>query len=104
MVALRKRDDGMNINTWMGVGRLTKDASCAFSRSGYKCRMRLRVADNLYMSAVLFCHSTKGKYYRESLKKGTVVGIHGKIAQHDNEIVVMVDDITIAPSRETCDV
>jgi hypothetical protein len=93
----------MNINSWIGAGRLTKDATCVFSLSGYKCRMRLRVGDNLYMSAVLFCNSKKGKYYRESLKKGRMVGIQGKIAQHDNEIVVMVDDLTIAP-RKTCDV
>jgi len=94
----------MNINSWIGAGRLTKDAKCFFSRKGYKCCMRLRVADNLYMSAVLFCHSEKGKYYRESLKRGTMVGIQGKIAQHEDEIVVLVDDLTIAPSKETCDV
>ena len=94
----------MNINSWIGAGRLAKDAKCSFSLEGYQCRMRLRVADNLYMSAVLFCHSEQGNYYRESLKKGTMVGIQGKIAQHKDEIVVMVDDLTIAPSKETCDV
>ena len=108
MVALRKRDDGMNINTWMGVGRLTKKPSFALSRrGGYECRMRLGINDRvrddtLYITAVLFGKQVEA--YRDYLKKGRMVGISGKIANYHDEVVVLVDDITVNNAEELCNV
>ena len=101
----------MNINTWLGCGRLTKDADFSVTQKGtsmYKFRMAVndwRNDDTLYLNVL--CFGKMAEALKEHLTKGRLVGVQGKIKIDDYQdkegkdrmsVCVMADEISLGPS------
>ena len=101
----------MNINTWLGCGRLTKDAEFNTTQKGTsmtKFRMAVndrRNDDTLYLNVL--CFGRMAESLRDHLKKGRLVGVQGKIKIDDytdkegnprNSVCVMADEISLGPN------
>ena len=77
----------MNINTWLGCGRLTKDADFSITQKGtsmVKFRMAVndrRSEDTLYLNVLGF--GKMAEALKEHLSKGRLVGVQGKIKVDD---------------------
>ena len=102
----------MNINTWLGCGRLTKDADFNVTQKGTsmaKFRMAVndrRNEDTLYLNVL--CFGKMAEALKEHLIKGRLVGVQGKIKVDDykdkegnprNSVCVMADEISLGPSN-----
>ena len=101
----------MNINTWLGCGRLTKDADFSTTQKGTamaKFRMavndRRSNGDTLYLNVLTF--GKTAEVLKEYLTKGRLVGVQGKIKIDDYQdkegnartsICVMADNIELGP-------
>jgi single-strand DNA-binding protein len=100
----------MNINTWLGCGRLTKDADFNVTQKGTsmaKFRMAVndrRNEDTLYLNVL--CFGKMAEALKEHLIKGRLVGVQGKIKVDDykdkegnprNSVCVMADEISLGP-------
>ena len=101
----------MNINTWLGCGRLTKDADFNVTQKGTsmaKFRMAVndrRNEDTLYLNVL--CFGKMAEALKDHLQKGRLVGVQGKIKDDDYEdkngksrtsVCVMADDISLGPA------
>ena len=101
----------MNINTWLGCGRLTKDAEISTTQKGTamaKFRMAVndrRNEDTLFLN--ILCFGKMAEALKDHLKKGRLVGVQGKLKIDDyqdkdgnqkNSICVMADEISLGPS------
>jgi single-strand DNA-binding protein len=101
----------MNINTWLGCGRLTKDAEVSTTQKGTsmaKFRMAVndrRNEDTLFLN--ILCFGKMAEALKDHLKKGRLVGVQGKLKIDDyqdkdgnqkNSICVMADEISLGPS------
>lgn len=101
----------MNINTWLGCGRLTKDAEVGTTQKGTamaKFRMAVndrRNEDTLFLN--ILCFGKMAEALKDHLKKGRLVGVQGKLKIDDyqdkdgnqkNSICVMADEISLGPS------
>ena len=101
----------MNINTWLGCGRLTRDADFNVTQKGTsmaKFRMAVndkRNDDTLYLNVL--CFGKMAEALKEHLKKGRLVGVQGKIKIDDYKdkegkdkmsVCVMADEISLGPS------
>ncbi len=101
----------MNINTWLGCGRLTKDAELSTTQKGTmmaKFRMAVndrRNEDTLFLN--ILCFGKMAEALKDHLKKGRLVGVQGKLKIDDyqdkegnqkNSICVMADEISLGPS------
>lgn len=101
----------MNINTWLGCGRLTKDAEFSVTQKGTsmaKFRMAVndrRNDDTLYLNVL--CFGKMAEALKDHLSKGRLVGVQGKIKIDDyqdkegnqrNSVCVMADEISLGPS------
>jgi single-strand DNA-binding protein len=104
----------MNINTWLGCGRLTKDAEFSVTQKGTsmaKFRMAVndrRNDDTLYLNVL--CFGKMAEALKDHLSKGRLVGVQGKIKIDDyqdkegnqrNSVCVMADEISLGPSGGT---
>lgn len=104
----------MNINTWLGCGRLTKNAELSKTQKGTsmaKFRMAVndrRNDDTLYLNVL--CFGKMAEALSEHLVKGRLVGVQGKLKIDDyqdkegnqkNSICVMADEISLGPSANT---
>ena len=104
----------MNINTWLGCGRLTKDADFSVTQKGTsmaKFRMAVndrRNDDTLYLNVL--CFGKMAEVLKDYLKKGRLVGVVGKVKideYNDKEgnprssVCVMADDISLGPPNST---
>lgn len=102
----------MNINTWLGCGRLTRDAELSTTQKGTvmaKFRMAVndrRNDDTLYLNVL--CFGKMAEALKEHLKKGRLVGVQGKLKIDDyqdkdgntkNSVCVMADEISLGPSN-----
>ena len=101
----------MNINTWLGCGRLTKDADFSTTQKGTamaKFRMavndRRSNGDTLYLNVLTF--GKTAEVLKEYLTKGRLVGVQGKLKIDDYQdkegnartsICVMADNIELGP-------
>ncbi len=100
----------MNINTWFGCGRLTKDSDFSVTQKGTsmsKFRMAVndrRNDDTLYLNVL--CFGKMAEALKEHLVKGRLVGVQGKIKIDDyqdkegvsrSSVCVMADDISLGP-------
>ena len=98
----------MNINTWLGCGRLTKDADFNVTQKGTsmaKFRMAVndrRNDDTLYLNVL--CFGKMAEALKDHLKRGRLVGVQGKIKVDDyqdkdgnprNSVCVMADEISL---------
>lgn len=101
----------MNINMWLGCGRLTKDAEFSVTQKGTsmaKFRMAVndrRNDDTLYLNVL--CFGKMAEALKEHLKVGRLVGVQGKIKVDDykdkdgnprSSVCVMADEISLGPS------
>ena len=79
----------MNINTWLGCGRLTKDAELTTTQNGTsmsKFRMAVndrRNDDTLFLN--ILCFGKMAEALQEHLVRGRLVGVQGKIKVDDYE-------------------
>lgn len=102
----------MNINTWLGCGRLTKDAEVSVTQKGTtmaKFRMAVndrRNEDTLFLNVL--CFGKMAEALKDHLTRGRLVGVQGKIKIDDyqdkdgntkNSICVMADEISLGPSN-----
>ena len=102
----------MNINTWLGCGRLTRDADFSTTKKGSsmaKFRMAVndrRNDDTLYLNVL--CFGKMAEALQAHLTKGRLVGVQGKIKVDDyndkegnprNSVCVMADEISLGPSN-----
>lgn len=102
----------MNINTWLGCGRLTKNAEFSTTQKGTpmaKFRMAVndrRNDDTLYLNVL--CFGKMAEALSEHLVKGRLVGVQGKLKIDDyqdkegnqkNSVCVMADEISLGPSN-----
>ena len=102
----------MNINTWLGCGRLTKDAELTTTQKGTviaKFRMAVndrRNEDTLFLN--ILCFGKMAEALKDHLTKGRLVGVQGKLKIDDyqdkdgnpkNSICVMADEISLGPSN-----
>lgn len=100
----------MNINKWIGCGRLTKDSDFNITQKGtsmVKFRMAVndrRDDETLYLNVLGF--GKMAEALKEHLTKGRLVGVQGKIKVDDyqdkegnprNSVCVMADDISLGP-------
>jgi single-strand DNA-binding protein len=101
----------MNINTWLGCGRLTKDAEISTTQKGTSmAKFRMAVNDRrneetLFLN--ILCFGKMAEALKDHLKKGRLVGVQGKLKIDDyqdkdgnqkNSICVMADEISLGPS------
>lgn len=101
----------MNINTWLGCGRLTKDAEAGVTQKGTPmAKFRMAVNDRrndetLYLNVL--CFGKMAEALKDHLKRGRLVGVQGKIKIDDyqdkdgntrNSVCVMADEISLGPS------
>lgn len=101
----------MNINTWLGCGRLTKDADFSVTQKGTsmaKFRMAVndkRNDDTLYLNVL--CFGKMAEALKEHLTRGRLIGVQGKIKIDDYKdkdgndkmsVCVMADEISLGPS------
>ncbi len=101
----------MNINTWLGCGRLTKDADFSVTQKGTS-RLKFRMAvndrrneDTLYLNVLGF--GKMAEALKDHLSKGRLVGVQGKIKVDDyqdkegnsrSSVCVMAADISLGPA------
>ena len=96
----------MNINTWLGCGRLTKDADFNVTQKGTRMAVNdRRNEDTLYLNVL--CFGKMAEALKDHLQKGRLVGVQGKIKVDDYEdkngnsrtsVCVMADDISLGPA------
>ena len=101
----------MNINQWVGCGRLTKDAELTTTQKGTsmsKFRMAVndrRNDDTLFLN--ILCFGKMAEALQEHLVRGRLVGVQGKIKVDDYEdkegkqrtsVCVMADEISLGPN------
>jgi single-strand DNA-binding protein len=104
----------MNINTWFGCGRLTKDAELTTTQKGTvmaKFRMAIndrKNEDTLFLNVL--CFGKMAESLKVHLIRGRLVGVQGKLKIDDyqdkegnlkNSICVMADEISLGPSNHT---
>ena len=102
----------MNINTWLGCGRLTKDAESTTTQKGTSmAKFRMAVNDRrndetLFLNVL--CFGKMAEALKGHLTKGRLVGVQGKLKIDDyqdkdgntrNSICVMADEISLGPSN-----
>lgn len=100
----------MNINTWLGCGRLTKDAENSTTQKGTSmAKFRMAVNDRrndetLFLNVL--CFGKMAEALKGHLTKGRLVGVQGKLKIDDyqdkdgqtrNSICVMADEISLGP-------
>jgi single-strand DNA-binding protein len=103
----------MNINQWVGCGRLTKDAESSTTQKGTsmsKFRMAVndrRNDDTLFLNVL--CFGKMAEALGPYLTRGLLVGVQGKLKVDDYEdkegvkrtsICVMADEISLGPKNE----
>lgn len=100
----------MNINRWIGCGRLTKDAESSVTKKGTTMsKFRLAVNDRrnddtLFLN--ILCFGKMAEALGPHLTRGLLVGVEGKLKIDDYEdknginrtsICVMADEISLGP-------
>ena len=100
----------MNINQWVGCGRLTKDAESSVTKKGTQMsKFRLAVNDRrsddtLFLNVL--CFGKMAEALGPYLHRGLLVGVHGKLKIDDYEdkegvtrssVCVMADEISLGP-------
>jgi single-strand DNA-binding protein len=104
----------MNLNCWLGCGRLTKDAELTTTKKGTSMsKFRLAVNDRrnddtLFVNVLGF--GKMAEALQPHLSKGRLVSVQGKIkideyedenGMRRNSICVMADEISLGPSSDS---
>jgi single-strand DNA-binding protein len=104
----------MNLNQWLGVGRLTKDAELTETKKGTAmAKFRLAVNDRQYDDTLfinVLCFGKMAENLQPMLMKGRLVSITGKLKVDDYEDeegnkkcspCIMANDISLGPDPST---
>tara|TARA_A100001201_G_scaffold26612_2_gene29380 strand:+ start:769 stop:1122 length:354 start_codon:yes stop_codon:yes gene_type:complete len=101
----------MNVNFWVGCGRLTRDAEASVTKKGTSMsKFRLAVNDRrnddtLFLNVL--CFGKMAESLNEHLTKGRLVSVTGKVKVDEyedkngamrNSVCIMADDISLGPS------
>lgn len=104
----------MNLNCWLGCGRLTKDAELTTTKKGTDMsKFRLAVNDRrnddtLFVNVL--CFGKMATSLQPHLLKGRLVSIQGKVKvdeyedQNNNKrssVCIMADEISLGPTSES---
>jgi single-strand DNA-binding protein len=104
----------MNVNCWLGCGRLTKDAEASVTKKGTSMsKFRLAVNDRrndetLFLNVL--CFGKMAESLNEHLTKGRLISVQGKIKVDEyedkngnprNSVAVMADEISLGPNPNT---
>ena len=104
----------MNLNSWNGAGRLTKDAEFTTTKKGTsmsKFRLAVndrRMDDTLFIN--ILCFGKMAENLNPMLMKGRLISVTGKLKIDDYEdanenkkssICVMADEISLGPDPST---
>ena len=102
----------MNVNVWLGCGRLTKDAEGSVTKKGTsmtKFRMAVndrRNDDTLFLNVL--CFGKMAESLEQHLIKGRLVSVQGKskVDEYEdkngnprNSVCVMADEISLGPQK-----
>ena len=103
----------MNVNVWLGCGRLTKDAEGSVTKKGTSMTMfRMAVNDRrnddtLFLNVL--CFGKMAESLEQHLVKGRLVSVQGKIKVDEyedkngnprNSVCVMADEISLGPQSQ----
>lgn len=103
----------MNLNCWLGCGRLTKDAEITTTKKGtVMSKFRLAVNDRrseetLFLNVL--CFGKTAEILQPQLIKGRLVSVQGKIKIDNYEdinnnkkssVCVIADEISLGPNPE----
>jgi|TARA_Y100000361_G_scaffold154001_1_gene177664 single-strand DNA-binding protein len=101
----------MNVNFWVGCGRLTRDAEASVTKKGTSMsKFRLAVNDRrnddtLFLNVL--CFGKMAESLNEHLTKGRLVSVTGKVKVDEYEdkngamrssVCIMADDISLGPN------
>ena len=101
----------MNVNCWLGCGRLTKDAEESVTKKGTSMsKFRLAVNDRrndetLFLNVL--CFGKMAESLNQHLLKGRLISVQGKIKVDEyedkngnprNSVCVMADEISLGPN------
>lgn len=101
----------MNVNVWLGCGRLTKDAEESVTKKGTSMsKFRLAVNDRrndetLFLNVL--CFGKMAESLNQHLLKGRLISVQGKIKVDEyedkngnprNSVCVMADEISLGPN------
>ena len=104
----------MNLNSWNGAGRLTKDAEFTTTKKGTsmsKFRLAVndrRMDDTLFIN--ILCFGKMAENLNPMLMKGRLISVTGKLKIDDYEdenqnkkssICIMADEISLGPDPST---
>ena len=98
----------MNVNLWVGCGRLTRDAEASVTKKGTSMsKFRLAVNDRrnddtLFLNVL--CFGKMAESLNEHLRKGRLVSVTGKVKVDEyedkngamrNSVCIMADEISL---------
>ena len=104
----------MNVNCWLGCGRLTREAELTTTAKGTSMsKVRLAVNDRrtdetLFVNVL--CFGKMAEALNPHLSKGRLVSVQGKIKVEEYEdkennkrqsVSVFADEINLGPNKET---
>jgi single-strand DNA-binding protein len=104
----------MNLNCWLGCGRLTRDAELSTTKKGTSMsKFRLAVNDRrnddtLFVNVL--CFGKMAQSLQPHLLKGRLVSIQGKVKVDDYEdennnkrssVCIMADEISLGPEASS---
>lgn len=104
----------MNLNCWLGCGRLTKDAEISTTKKGtVMSKFRLAVNDRRTEETLfvnVLCFGKMAESLNPLLMKGRIVSVQGKVKIDEYEdaeknkrssVCILADEISLGPSPDS---
>lgn len=104
----------MNLNCWLGCGRLTKDAEMSTTKKGTTMtKFRLAVNDRRTEETLfvnVLCFGKMAESLNPLLMKGRIVSVQGKVKIDEYEdaeknkrssVCILADEISLGPSPDS---
>lgn len=104
----------MNLNCWLGCGRLTRDAELSTTKKGtVMSKFRLAVNDRRNEETLfvnVLCFGKMAESLNSLLVKGRIVSVQGKVKIDEYEdteknkrssVCIMADEISLGPSPDS---
>jgi len=104
----------MNLNCWLGCGRLTKDAEMSTTKKGTTMtKFRLAVNDRRSEETLfvnVLCFGKMAESLQPKLVKGRIISVQGKVKIDEYEdaeknkrssVCILADEISLGPSPDS---
>lgn len=104
----------MNLNCWLGCGRLTRDAEISTTKKGtVMSKFRLAVNDRRNEETLfvnVLCFGKMAESLQPHLVKGRIISVQGKVKIDEYEdaeknkrssVCIMADEISLGPSPDS---